>query len=397
MPRLIAFYLPQFHPIPENDAWWGRGFTEWTNVTRAKPLFPGHLQPQLPADLGFYDLRVPEVRAGQADLARGAGIEGFCYWHYWFGGRRILERPFNEVISSGEPDFPLCLGWANESWQGIWHGCERRLLIEQTFPGKADHEAHFYALLDAFHDRRYLRVRGKPIFVIFRPNNLPNPEGFLELWQNLARENGLAGIHFVAHLFDNEENYPFRSIGYEGAVMTSALKVVNHRIWHVAAKHAAGFRNSKGPMQKLERALQGSKSMIRVISRRVAQRIMNWPGSVHDYADARMFFDPERAVANEMYPSVVPRWDNSPRAGKKGVVLHASTPELFEQHFREVLSSVAHRSTEDNIVFVKSWNEWAEGNYLEPDQKFGHGYLHAMKSALEATPSIQPAWDTSPA
>jgi len=150
--RLIAFYLPQFHPIPENDNWWGKGFTEWTNVAKARPLFRKHYQPHVPADLGFYDLRLPEVRAAQAVMARSVGIEGFCYWHYWFAGKRLLERPFNEVLKSGEPDFPFCLGWANQTWTGIWHGAPNRILIEQTYPGRADYEKHFHALLEAFHD-----------------------------------------------------------------------------------------------------------------------------------------------------------------------------------------------------------------------------------------------------
>ena len=164
--RLIAFHLPQFHPIPENDEWWGKGFTEWTNTGKAKPLFPGHDQPKVPTDLGYYDLRLPEARKAQADLARKYGVEGFCYYHYWFGGKRLLERPVNEIIASGEPDFPFCLCWANESWTGIWHGAPRRMLMEQTYPGEADHRAHFEYLLTAFRDKRYITVDGRPRFVI---------------------------------------------------------------------------------------------------------------------------------------------------------------------------------------------------------------------------------------
>jgi lipopolysaccharide biosynthesis protein len=157
--RAIALYLPQFHPIPENDEWWGPGFTEWTNVTRARPLFRGHVQPHLPADLGFYDLRLAEVRDAQAELARAHGIEAFCYWHYWFGdGRRILERPFQEVLDSGAPAIKFCLGWANESWTGIWHNAQDRVLVEQRYPGKEDTDAHFTALVPAFRDQRYLAL-----------------------------------------------------------------------------------------------------------------------------------------------------------------------------------------------------------------------------------------------
>ena len=145
--RVIAFYLPQFHPIPENDEWWGPGFSEWRNVAKARPLFRGHYQPRIPGELGFYDLRVPETRWAQAELARTHGVEGFCYWHYWFAGRRILERPFNEVLRFKEPDFPFCLAWANQTWTGIWHGLRDKILIEQTYPGRQDYLAHFQALL----------------------------------------------------------------------------------------------------------------------------------------------------------------------------------------------------------------------------------------------------------
>jgi len=162
--RAIAFHLPQYHPTPENDEWWGKGFTEWTNTTRAKPLYPGHYQPHLPADLGYYDLRLPEARHAQAELARAYGIEGFCYYHYWFGGRRILERPVNEILASGEPDLPFCLCWANHSWSNIWQGVADRMLIEQTYPGMDDHRRHFEWLLAAFHDPRYIRVDGKPMW-----------------------------------------------------------------------------------------------------------------------------------------------------------------------------------------------------------------------------------------
>jgi len=198
--RVIAYYLPQYHPIPENDAWWGRGFTEWTNVAKARPLFRGHYQPHIPADLGFYDLRVPEVREAQAEMARAYGIEGFCYWHYWFAGKRLIERPFAEVLESGKPDFPFCLAWANQTWTGIWHGASDRVLIEQTYPGPDDHAAHFRALLPAFRDDRYLKVDGKPMFAILQPADLTAQ--VLPQWRDLATAAGLKGFHFVGIVKD---------------------------------------------------------------------------------------------------------------------------------------------------------------------------------------------------
>ena len=203
--RVLAYYLPQFHPIPENDKYWGPGFTEWTNVAKAKPLFRGHYQPRIPADLGFYDLRLPEVREQQAQLAREAGIEGFCYWHYWFGnGRQLLQRPFNEVLASGKPNFPFCLAWANhdwstKSWQRGKGAVDSSVMIEkQLYPGDEDYVNHFNYVLPAFRDHRYITVDGKPLFLIFDTYNFADVSHFIELWRDLAVKNGLDGIYFVA-------------------------------------------------------------------------------------------------------------------------------------------------------------------------------------------------------
>src|SRR5215471_7891415 len=221
--RVIAFYLPQYHPIPENDEWWGKGFTEWTNTAKAKPMFRGHYQPHVPADLGFYDLRVPETREAQAAMARRSGIEGFCYYHYWFAGRRILERPFNEVLHSGVPDFPFCLCWANQTWSGIWHGAPNRVLIEQTYPGRVDHEAHFRTLLPVFADPRYIRVDDKPIFLIHRPAELPDTAATLALWRDMAADAGLGGLHIAGASFSQDSNPT--ALGFDAEVTQARLGV----------------------------------------------------------------------------------------------------------------------------------------------------------------------------
>jgi hypothetical protein len=325
------------------------------------------------------------VRAAQAELARGAGVEGFCYWHYWFAGRRVLERPFNEVVAQKQPNYPFCLAWANDTWRGHWYGAEKRTLIEQTYPGRADHERHFYALLPAFQDPRYIRVHGRPLFAVFRPKHLPDTRAFIELWQELAGRNGLNGIHFVAHLFDHEIDYPWREAGYGGAVMTNELKLIRRRLWHVAQERIRLARTEQDPAAKLGKILDAAAATGRLVERRILQRLLRWPDGVHHYRDALLFFKSNQALELGCYPSVVPGWDNTARAGPKGVVLHGSTPELFSHHLRDILASVADRPAEDRIVFVKSWNEWAEGNYLEPDQKFGNGYLEAVRSALHPT------------
>lgn len=347
--RLIAFYLPQFHPVPENDEWWGKGFTEWTNVAKAKPLFKGHYQPHLPADLGYYDLRVPEVREAQANLAREYGVEGFCYWHYWFGnGRRILERPFNEIVKSGKPDFPFCLAWANDSWTGIWHGAPNKMLIEQKYPGSEDYKAHFYAVLEAFQDRRYMAVDGEKIFVIYRPDRLPDAKAFTDQWRGLAAKEGLKGIHFVAHaLTGNPEQY-----GCDACVD-------NAPFLHIPV----GFR----------------KRIKEFVYRHIkTKRLPN----IRSYSEMVKYLN-SMQLSPHQYPLVIPNWDNTPRSGFNGVVLHGSTPELFKEMLQAAIEKVECVSDfEQRIIFVKAWNEWAEGNYLEPDMKFGHSYLQTIKECI---------------
>lgn|GEM_PF-284447 len=339
--RVIAFYLPQFHPIPENDRWWGKGFTEWTNVGKAVPLFEGHYQPHVPADLGYYDLRVPEIRLEQAEMARRYGVDAFCYWHYWFAGHQLLERPFDEVVRTGQPDFPFCLGWANQTWSGIWHGAPDRVLIEQTYPGLEDYKAHFDTLLPAFRDPRYLRVHDRPLFVIYAPTNLPDACLFTSYWQQLAQEAGLGGIYFVAHNVRNPETY-----GCQACVDN------------------APFVSMNAPLVPV---IPLSGNSVPKVSR---------------YEDLVLYLKQYQLSGNE-YPLVVPNWDNTPRSGSNGFVLQGSTPELFGEMLEDALRKVEQRKDPaDRIVFIKAWNEWAEGNHLEPDLLHGHAYLQALYKAL---------------
>ncbi|PWG61709.1 glycosyltransferase WbsX family protein [Spiribacter halobius] len=357
--RAIAFYLPQFHPIPENDRWWGKGFTEWTNVARAKPLFRGHYQPHIPADLGFYDLRVPETRQAQADLAAAYGIEGFCYYHYWFGGRRILERPFEEVLTSGKPDFPFCLCWANHSWNSAWQGTPDRVLIEQVYPGMDDHAAHFDYLLRAFEDPRYIRVDGRPLFLIYKPDDIPDLERVVSYWRYRARAAGLGGLHLVG-ISHRSERWDPRERGLDACAM-QALPVINGRI---PRRH---------PLTKLKAWLKGAEAKL----------------SIYDYARVLGSLLRQRSVDFDDYPIALPNWDNTPRSGWRGLVLQGSTPELFRQHFRDAVARVADRDPEKRLVFIKAWNEWAEGNHLEPDLRYGHGYLEAIRAELVAGRALE--------
>jgi hypothetical protein len=362
--RAIAFYLPQFHPIPENDAWWGKGFTEWTNVARAKPLFRGHVQPRVPADLGFYDLRVPETRAAQAEMARTCGVEGFCYWHYWFAGRRLLQRPFEEVLGSGEPDFPFCLGWANHSWTGVWYGAPNRVLIEQTYPGMDDHERHFRCLASAFADPRYIRVDGKPLLMVFRPKELPDSQRVFDLWRKLSDREGLGGLHVVAHLDDDEDGWGPLAAGYDAATVAKMKTIFSTRqlpLRQLALRHISRYRITRPFFQRRKRPLHV------VPYRVVAPRLVV-----------------ERELPYEYYPCVVPNWDNTPRSGSQGSVLTGSTPALYQRHLQAAVDRVASLTPSRRIVFIKSWNEWAEGNYLEPDQVHGHAYLEATGRVLKS-------------
>lgn len=348
-PRVVAFHLPQFHPVAENDEWWGKGFTEWTNVAKAKPLFRGHHQPKIPTDLGFYDLRISEVRHQQADLARQYGVTAFCYWHYWFGGRRLLERPVEEILTSGEPNHPFALAWANQTWTGIWHGAPGRILVEQTYPGKEDDQAHFQVLLRAFTDPRYLKVGGRPLFYVFRPEQLPDAAAWTARWQAMARAEGLPGLYLVAEVSD--------LLG-AGPVFTDV--------------RSEGF--DAGAYVRIP-AARDTRSMLGMRARRKLR------GGPEVYRHARDLPKPPLELADErLHPCVYPNWDNTPRSGRRGVVLSQSTPDVFRRHVSQAVARAL--PGEEALLFVKSWNEWAEGNHLEPDDAVGHGWLQALKDGL---------------
>ena len=361
--RVLAYYLPQFHPIPENDEWWGKGFTEWTNVGKAKPLYPGHYQPRVPADLGYYDLRVPETREAQAQLAHEYGVEGFIYWHYWFGnGKRLLERPFDEVLASGNPDFPFALAWANETWQGFWFGDDgsRNVLIEQTYPGDADYIAHFYAVLPAFKDKRYITCEGKPIFVVYKPEQVPDVSHFITLWQELARLNGLEGIYFIAHqtsLFDHNRAQERMNVHLSEGF--DAINIVN--IWTKDVQQYPLWN-------RIVRKLFYKKERFRCVPdlRPYLPELFRCP------------LDDKETVI----PCVVPGWDHTPRTGIRGMVLYGSNPDKFERITRTIIDDIIEKPFEKRFLFIKSWNEWAEGNYMEPDLKWGHQFLEALRKAV---------------
>lgn len=348
-PQLIAFYLPQFYPTPENNEWWGEGFTEWTNLAKARPLFKGHDQPKIPGKLGFYDLRLSETREEQAKLAREAGIDGFCYWHYWFNGRRLLDRVFTEVVETGKPDFPFCLCWANHSWyQKTWDPNKpNRLLIEQTYPGEEDYIAHFNAMLPAFKDKRYLKIDGKLVFGIFEADSIPSFSLMKEIWNRKAVENGLDGFYFFG-LAQGEKRAKFISnVGFD-AVVYDNIQTVYDNNWS--------------------------------LTRRILDKLLQRPHVIYyeDYVNESVSYFQNHP---DYIPCVIPNFDHSPRSGKKGVIFHNSTPQKWEHLFKEVYEMQIEKKAP--LLVIKSWNEWGEGNYLEPDAKYGNAYLKAIENVIK--------------
>lgn len=357
--QLIAFYLPQYHPIAENDAWWGRGFTEWTNVSKAKSLFPGHYQPHLPADLGFYDLRLPEARQAQADLARQYGIGGFCYYHYWFNGRRVLERPFDEVLKSGEPDFPFCLCWANEDWTRTWDGRGNETLLGQNYTAEDD-IAHLRALAPAFCDARYIRMDGKPLFLVYRASRLPEPKATLERWRHEAARLGVGELFLCrVESMAGEQGDP-RDMGFDAAVEFQPR-------WRLL-----GQPLQRGPLWRLARRLGAAEKAFAL------HRIFDYGAYVEQAIN-------QPPPSYPRFAGACPSWDNTARRPRDAVIFTGSTPQLYGRWLEHALRQSPNLPNLQSPapVFINAWNEWAEGNHLEPCRQWGHGYLEATRQALQ--------------
>ena len=352
--RALAFYLPQFHPVRENDEWWGKGFTEWRNVTNAQSQFPGHYQPHIPADLGFYDLRLPETRESQADLARAYGISGFVYYHYWFNGRRILERPFNEVLASGKPDSPFCLCWANENWARTWDGGDTELLLTQEH-SEADDLAHIQALLPALKDSRYIRIDGRPLLLIYRPQLLPDARRTAQVWRDVARRAGLGELYLAGV---EKSQFDPSDLGFDAVIEFSPnSKNVGARVFN-------------GP---ITRRLSKAGVLPRVFAKH----------SVFPYAAVVAGKLRQALPSYTYFRCVAPGWDNTARRRENGRILIGSTPALYKKWLLTVCMQTLDRfKGDERIVFINAWNEWAEGCHIEPDLRWGHAYLEATRDAL---------------
>lgn len=355
MPRFIAFYLPQYYPIPENDKWYGKGFTEWTNVAKAKPLYHGHYQPHVPADLGFYDMRLRDTIVAQSAMAKEYGIEGFCYWHYWFGnGKQLLAEPFNRLVEDKEIDIKFCLSWANDTWyasQWEYHSSGKKIIAEQLYPGKEDVDAHFYSLLEAFKDNRYIRINGKLLFCVHNPTNYQNIREFINRWRELAKKEGLNDFFFVARDYCCDDKEWLKLQGFD------AIYDMNHLRCH-----------------------RVNKNIIQKAMMKYNREVLHRP-SVYKYRDAVKSMIIEEDEANDVYPVIIPNWDHSPRTGGKSIIFDDCEPKYFHWLIKKAMS-VNNQPEEENLIFIQSWNEWGEGNHLEPDLRYGRGYLEALKKAI---------------
>ena len=359
MPRLIALYLPQFHPTDGNNKWYGKGFTEWTNVCAARPLFFGHYQPHIPADLGFYDLRLRETRLEQAALAKKYGIEGFCYYYYRFNSEHHeLDLPYKLMLESGEPDFPFMVCWANESWQKkMWNKDgslgDSKILALQEYLGDQDYKNFFYEMLPAFKDKRYIKIDNKPAFMIYKHFNFPDVKEFISLWNDLAIENGFDGIYFIGHTIRIEiEKEDLFDIGLNG-IQINGLREYWRR-----------------------------RSFLKKAVSKLLRYVFNYP-LISPYKKASQYFVLAATKENDIFPTIIPNWDHTPRSGRRGNLLTNSTPKLFRKHLECVRDVIKNKPADKQIAFIMAWNEWGEGNHMEPDRKYGTQYLEQLRDVFK--------------
>jgi len=362
-PVVLAYYLPQYYPTEFNNKWYGEGFTEWTNVGKAKPLFKGHYQPKVPSVLGYYDMRLPEIAERQAELAKDAGVSGFAYWHYWFGGgQTLLEMPLQRAIETGNPDFPFCLAWANESWyRKMWDdNGSKTLICEQTYPGDDDIIAHFYHCLPALRDKRYIYYCDKPIFIIYKPEQHPNIDRFIEIWNRLIKENGLADeFYFIATVYKTDQAEPLLQRGFNAATYEAWSKLMSLH-----------FYEDQTIFRRLKRVFTNRilTPMFGKVKKMPYKEVLKtiW----RDGFDSR----------EDIIPILIPNFDHSPRSGRKNYIVTDATPENWEKQIDIVLGNVAKK--QNKLVILRAWNEWGEGNYMEPDLKYGRSFIDKLGSNM---------------
>lgn len=378
MIKVIAYYLPQFHNIPENDEWWGDGFTEWTNVRKANPLFEGHRQPRIPLNQNYYNLLSDETKIWQAQIARQNGIYGFCYYHYWFDGRLLLEKPMEQMLKNKCIDIPFCICWANEPWTKSWVN-ETKVLIPQRYGSREEWRRHFDYLLPFFKDERYIRDNNKPLLMIYRPNVIPNLSEMLECWNSLAKKEGFDGLCFAAQKLELDSEAQSDAFQYEierqpplGMEYSARLSGGNYGGKRVVAAALRGLSEIAEKRLGID---------VQSIILGYVRKLSKGPKKL-DYDriwDAILSMKPtsSRAVAGAYVD-----WDNTPRKQRNGEVAVGASPEKFKKHFSQLVNKVRDEYGND-YIFINAWNEWAEGAYLEPDTDFGMAYLKAIKESIE--------------
>lgn len=376
--KAVAFYFPQFHAIPENDEWWGRGFTDWHNVKKSRPLFDGHYQPRVPLNGNYYDQSKKEIVTWQIELAKRGGLHGFCHYHYWFDGVQLLEEPTNLFLRSPELDFNFCLAWANETWSRRWDGRDHHILIEQTHvPEERRWLNHFNYLIRAWTDDRHIKIDGKPVFLIYRPHRIIHLDRMLDLWREEAHRRGLKGLYFVA-MKQYEFPYPELLKHFDAVVQFQPFEAI----------YSPDFEDKGITQNKLVQHLRILPEGVLDLLRSARWSLFHSP-TFWDYDTVwRQILKEEQEGGLPTFPGAFIDWDNTPRYGKRAKIFRGANPERFEFWFRQLVNQVAARpEPNERFLFINAWNEWAESTYLEPDERYQHHYLDAVRRCLDGTGS----------
>lgn len=377
--KIISFYLPQFHSIPENDEWWGKGFTEWVNVKKARPLFEGHEQPKVPLAQNYYNLLDKDVMRWQAKIAKDYGIYGFCFYHYWFDGHLLLEKPLENYLSDQTIDFPYCICWANENWTNLWVSDKRKVLIAQTYGGVDEWKKHYNYLKKFFKDKRYIRINNKPLLVIYKPDLIPRIREMLELYTNLAMQDGFEGICFACQRPDSlldGNNSDLSSfdycIEYQPIFAFSSVYNRSNLLW----------------LRKLKRRiLLNIEKYLHITATNFKLSRIKDNLTIYSYDELWNSIIQSDPMTDKSIPGAFVNWDNTPRRGARGSVVDGATPLKFKKYLKQQIIH-AKKDYKQDMMFVFAWNEWGEGGYLEPDERYGYGYLNAVYEALKETDEL---------